>query len=360
MTNEPPRGDGGAPSGSPYPPPDNPYQQPGQQPQPYVQQQPDQGYDYQPPPQPAYLQPGQPPQQPQQSPYAPQQAPSPYQPAPQQQQPLPLPPPPMQPGPAERHNPAFDGPLPDAPADNPPLQWGTPLSAAAPAPKAAGPPPLSRLAVVALILGALAGVPALVAVLLEKDVGNWVLVGTLAGLGGLAMLLGLIALIRCRGGRRRGAALAVVGMVLAALWGAGAAVAVVLNSSPEARDTSGKIVRKGDVDVTSLKVGDCLEKLTAANQVGKVTGLPCTSNHEGEVFHTFTAAGGDKFPGDKPVTDEAGTQCVEKAKTALKPDDAKKAKVAFLKPVEAGWGKGQKQITCVAVMPAALGRSVLK
>jgi hypothetical protein len=359
MTNEPPRGDGGAPSGSPYPPPDNPYQQPGQQPQPYVQQQPDQGYDYQPPPQPAYLQPGQPQQPPQQSPYAPQQAPSPYQPAPQQQ-PLPLPPPPMQPGPAERHNPAFDGPLPEAPADNPPLQWGAPLSAAAPAPKAAGPAPLSKLAIVALVIGALAGVPPLVAVLLEKDPGRWVLLGSLGGATALALLLGLISLIRCRGGRRRGAPLAVAGMVLAALWGAGSAYAVLQNSAPEARDAAGKIVRKGEVDVTSLKVGDCLEKLTAANQVGKVTGLPCTTNHEAEVFHTFTAAGDDKFPGEAEVTKEANAQCVEKAKTLLKPDDAKKAKVAFLKPVEAGWKKGQKQVTCVAVMPAALGRSIRK
>jgi hypothetical protein len=357
MTNEPPRGDGGAPSGSPYPPPDNPYQQPGQPPQPYVQQ-PDPGYDYQPPPQPAYLQPGQPAQQ-QQSPYAPQQqAPSPYQPA--QQQPLPLPPPPAHPGPADRHNPAFDGPLPDAPADSPPLQWGSPLSAAAPAPKAPGRPPLSRLAVIALVLGALAGVPVLVAVILEWNPGRWVLLGSLGGTAALALLLGLIGLIRCRGGRRRGAPLAVIGMVLAVLWGAGSAFAVLQNSAPEARDASGKIVRKGDVEVTSLKVGDCLEKLAAANQVGKITALPCTSNHEAEVFHTFTAGGGDKFPGEQAVKDEATTQCLEKAKTALKPDDAKKATVAYLKPIEAPWGKNQKQLTCVAVMPAPLGRSVRK
>ena len=387
MTTEPHRGEGGpppgqtppgAPPGSPHAASDDPYQQPGQppqpyvdpaqpyaqQPQPYAQQAPQQPYaqqpqqpyapqpyvqpapaaeppyDWQPPPQPGYLQ------------GAPQQAPSPYQ--------QPLPPPPGGPSPDPGRRPAFDGPLPDAPPDNPPLQWGAPLSAAAPAPKAPGRPKLSVLAVVSLVIGALAGLPALVAVLLEKDPGRWVLLGALAGGTGLALILGLIALIRCRGGRRRGTAFAVTGMVLAALWGAGAAYAILVNSAPEARDTTGKVVRRGDVPVTTLKVGDCIEKWSVAGSVGDVTVVPCTTNHDAEVFHTFTATGGDKFPGDTPVGSEAATQCLAKAKTALKPDDAKKAKTAFFKPVSASWGKGQKQVSCIAVMPAPLGRSVRK
>jgi len=365
-------------------PPQPQYQQPGQQPgyqpqpyeqqpqQPYVQPQqppqqqpyaqpagpPQNPYDYQPPPQPGYLQ-GAPPQQapyqqPQQ-PYQPQQqAPSPY------EQPLPPPPAPdpRQQDPS-RHR-SFVGPLPEAPADNPPLQWGTPLSAAAPPPKAPGPRPFSKLAAVSLVLGAIAGIPALVAVLLEKDLGRWIMLGVLGGGTGLALVLGLVALVRCRGGRRRGAPLAVLGIVLAALWGAGSAYTIFENTQPEARDASGKVVREGSVPVTSLKVGECIKKWATATSVGDVTILPCTSNHDAEVFHTFTATGSDKFPGDQAVGTEAATQCLEKAKTALKPDDLKKAKTAYFKPVEASWGKNQKQITCIAVMPAALGRSVRK
>jgi hypothetical protein len=256
---------------------------------------------------------------------------------------------------------SFDGPLPDAPADSPPLQWGTPLSAAAPAPKAPPKPKVSKLAVLALILGALAGVPVLVAALLEKDLGRWAMFGPLAGGCGLALILGLVALMRTRSGKRRGSVLAVIGIVLAAAWGAGAAyVYLQVINKPEARDSAGKVVRKGDVPVTSLKVGECIEKWEVTNTIGTVTILPCTSNHDAEVFHTFTATGSDKFPGDKAVTDEATTQCVAKAKTALKPDDLKKAKIAFLKPVEASWGKKEKQITCVAKMDAPLGRSVRK
>ena len=340
----------GQPGQQPYAPqPGQPYAQPGQPT--------DRPYDYQPPPQPGYLQGG----PSQQAPYPPQQqfppqpAPSPYE--------QPLPPPPAQPdrlrSDPSRHA-SFDGPLPDAPADNPPLQWGTPLSAAAPAPKPPGRPPLSTLAVVSLVAGGLTGVPALVVVLFKLDLSTTVLLSTLGGLGGLALVLGLISLVRCRGGRRRGAGLAVTGIVLAAVWGAGAAAVVVLSNKPEARDASGKVVREGDVPVTSLKVGECIKKWAVAGTVGDVTVLPCTMNHDAEVFHTFTATGTDKFPGDAAIVGEAATQCLEKAKTALKPDDLKKAKTAYFKPVEAGWGNKQRQIACVAVMPAALGRSIRK
>jgi hypothetical protein len=185
--------------------------------------------------------------------------------------------------------------------------------------------------------------------------------GVLVGGFGLALVTGLVALLRGRRTHKRGMALAAVGMVLTALWGAGITyVSLDVLSKPVARDAAGNVVRRGEVLVTSLRVGDCIEKWAVTNQVGRITVIPCTSNHDAEVFRTFTATGTGKFPGDKAVTDEATTQCVATAKTALKPDDAKKAKLAFLKPVEASWAKGQKQVTCVATMPAPLGRSVRK
>jgi hypothetical protein len=155
--------------------------------------------------------------------------------------------------------------------------------------------------------------------------------------------------------------LAAIGMLLTAAWGvAGAYLYLNVLSKPVARNAQGVVVRRGDVLVTSLRVGDCIEKWATTTTVGNVTVVPCTTNHDAEVYYTFTATGGSTYPGDKTVTDEATTQCLAKAKTALKAADAKTAKVAFLKPVDASWKGGQKQVTCVAKLPAALGRSVRK
>ena len=418
MTSEPPAGEGGPTPGqgpaparphpsaaSPYQPGTSPYDQAyppaqAQQPSGYPPQQP--GYP-QPEQQPGYPQPGYPqPQQPgypsqqqppgypqqqpgypsaapqqgypdQQSPYAAQQASpyappqggaaqSPYQPspdagggayggpaAPSQRSGYPGGPPSGGPGagdpggsrglggPGAQGRPgSFDGPLPDAPADTPPLQWGQPLSSSAPAPRSKGPKPLSKLAVVSLVLGFLGG--------------------------GLGLILGLVALLRIRRTGKRGAPLAVGGIVLAVAWAAlvGYVYVAVINA-PQARDTpGGPVVRRGEVLVTDLRVGDCIEKWAVSNSIGKVTVVPCTFNHDAEIFHTFTAGGAGAFPGDKAVTDEANTQCTTKAKTGLKPDDLKTAKIAFLKPVQASWDKNEKQVTCVATTPAPLGRSIRK
>jgi hypothetical protein len=294
--------------GSPYDLPP----QPGQQPPQYPAQQPAQYPAQYPPAQPQY-----PPQYPPAQPQYPPQYPS--------AQPQ-YPP----------HRPSFDGPLPEAPQDTPPLQWGQPLSAAAPAPKAPPPPPVSKLAVVTLVIGLIPGV-------------------------GLSLLLGLIALLRLRSTHKRGALLAVIGMVAGTAWVAFEAyVYLEVLSKPVARDAKGVVVRKGDVLVTTLRTGDCIEAWAIKNAIGSVTVVPCTMNHDAEVFYTFTATGGKDFPTDKAVTGEATTQCVAKSKTSLSPADLKTAKVAFLKPVEASWKKNEKQITCVAKLASPLGRSVRK
>jgi len=317
MTIEPPRGEGSGPVPG-QTPPGAPYASP------YGQQS-GQPYGQQPPGQPYAPQPGQQPYPPPQ-PYAPPSN-SPY------AQPYPPPQPPAHPDPGQR--PSFDGPLPDAPADAPPLQWGAPLSAAAPAPKPPPPPTVSKLSIVTLVLG------------------------FLGGAGGLALITGLVALLRMRSTHKRGTALAVAGMLLGTAWlGLGAYVYLEVLSKPVARDASGVVVRRGDVAVTDLRVGDCIEKWTVGNQVGSVVAVPCTTNHDAEVFFTMTATGGAKYPGDAAVTTQATTQCLAKVKTGLKAADAKTAKVAFFKPVADSWAKGQKQITCVAKLPAPLGRSV--
>jgi hypothetical protein len=236
-------------------------------------------------------------------------------------------------GPLPDPPPRPDGPLPDPPIQQPGLQWGLPVGAPTPPPRAPGRPTVSRLAVVTLVLGVLGGI-------------------------GLTVILGVIALLRIRTTHKRGAALAVIGMILPFITVIGGFV--IYNKvlpGVAVRDASGKIVQPGDVAVTTLRIGDCIEHWATSNTVGTVKGVPCTASHDAEVFHTFTMAG-TAYPGDAQVTAQATTQCQGKVKTAVKAADAKTARVALITPVASSWKRGDKQVACVAVASAPLTRSV--
>jgi hypothetical protein len=175
----------------------------------------------------------------------------------------------------------------------------------------------------------------------------------------VTVILGAIALVRIRSSHKRGAALAVIGMILPFLWvGAGYLIYTKVLPTVAVRGADGKISEAGDLAVNDLRIGDCIEKWATADAVGTVRVVPCTASHDSEVFHTFVPPGDKTYPGDDSITAQATTQCVDKAKTALKPADAKTARVALITPRQASWGRGEKQVACIAVSPAALTRSI--
>jgi hypothetical protein len=145
--------------------------------------------------------------------------------------------------------------------------------------------------------------------------------------------------------------------VLAVLWGGGSVLGDAEGAEPGPRDATGKVVRKGLVGVTSLAVGECVETWVVTSTARKVTVLPCSMRHDAEIIHTFTATGGDTYPGDGAISAQAGAQCLAAARTAVTPGDLAKASIAYLAPLGASW-KSQRRIACVAVMPAPLSRSV--
>jgi hypothetical protein len=265
-------------------------------------------------------------------------------------------PPPAPGAPGSGLPPAPDGndllPLPDRPssgwADNlpepppdaqPVLQWGDPTPAPAPPPRPAPPGPLNKLAVATIVLGAL---------------------GALIVTAAAALVTGALALSRLRTSNERGKGLAVGGMVLAVAWVALAALVYVnVLSQPPLRDGKGVVTRKGDLAVTQLQVGDCIEKWALSTEVSKVTVVPCTTAHDAQVFHAFKVTG-TEFPGDGPIRDQASTQCSDKLKTTIKEADRKKIQLAVFKPIAASWKRGEHGVACVAVESGgAVTRSIM-
>lgn len=226
--------------------------------------------------------------------------------------------------------------LPDPPTGTQPaLKWGDPTPASAPPPRPGRPPPYSRLAVATLGLG------------------------VFLGGAGLALVTGAVALLRLRTSRKRGQGLAVSGMVLAVAWTAlGALVYTNVLSRPPLRDATGKVTRRGDIAVTQLLVGDCIERWTSTAKIDKVTVVPCTTAHNAEVFHTFDVTGKD-FPGDGPISEQASTQCLDNLKTTIKEVDRKTIQLAVYKPIATSWKHGEHAVACVAVQSSGtISRSI--
>jgi hypothetical protein len=174
-----------------------------------------------------------------------------------------------------------------------------------------------------------------------------------------ALVTGALALSRLRRSNERGKGLAVGGMIFAVAWIALVALVYVnVIAQPPLRDAKGVVIRKGDVAVTQLQAGDCIENWTPTTEVGKVTVVPCATVHNAEVFHTFEVTG-DEFPGDGPIRDQSSTQCLDKLKTTIKEADRKKIEIAVFKPIATSWKRGEHNVACVAVQSdGTINRSI--
>lgn len=97
-----------------------------------------------------------------------------------------------------------------------------------------------------------------------------------------------------------------VGVVLAALTGC----ASLLPGSQDAqRDEVGQVTEDANIDIFSLKVGDCMPMSSASGLISEASVVPCSDPHAEEVFHEITLDDGD-FPGDETIDEQAETGCV--------------------------------------------------
>lgn len=169
----------------------------------------------------------------------------------------------------------------------------------------------------------------------------------------LGLVLGVVAFIRSRGGNRKGAGLALVGLALSIVWAAGAgyAAATMLDrqGGPE-RDARGEVTAPAEAAPDALKVGDCIAGM-AEGEVDSVKAVPCADpSSEGKVYAIFDLADGD-WPGETKADELAGAGCTSRYEKAGAPE-GDEAEIFFLRPTRERWGLGDREVTCV-VTPAA-------
>lgn len=102
--------------------------------------------------------------------------------------------------------------------------------------------------------------------------------------------------------------------VLAALGLLGAGCASTGDDDATTRDESGEIVGEGEIGAFRIKVGDCLGAIDGGSQIETAQGVPCTGEHQYEVYHSFDIPDGD-FPGDSAVSTSAQDGCLAEFET---------------------------------------------
>lgn len=96
-----------------------------------------------------------------------------------------------------------------------------------------------------------------------------------------------------------------------ALSGCGALGNLIGGGSDAQRDEdSGQVTEESDIDIFSLKVGDCMPTSdTSGAEIEDTTVVPCSEPHTDEVFFEFELGDGD-LPSDEEIQGEVEAQCV--------------------------------------------------
>ena len=141
---------------------------------------------------------------------------------------------------------------------------------------------------------------------------------------------------------------------------AAAAAAAGCNLLEPARDESGQVQKEANVGVTTVRTGDCIEKLEEAEVVSNMRVVPCTTPHEGEVFHSFELPAGD-YPGEEELRVAAEKQCDPAFGTFVgKPVDESKLTYYSYTPDKATWDSGDRRARCVITDPAGMESKSLR
>jgi len=110
---------------------------------------------------------------------------------------------------------------------------------------------------------------------------------------------------------RRALALAGTAVALSiALSGCSAINDLIGGGNDAQRDEeTGEVTEGSNIDIFSLKVGDCMPASDTSGEITDADVVPCSEPHADEVFFEFELEDGD-LPTDEEITAEVEAQCV--------------------------------------------------
>jgi hypothetical protein len=138
-------------------------------------------------------------------------------------------------------------------------------------------------------------------------------------------------------------------VVVVGLFVIGGVVAWFTDAS---RAPSGEITKAGDMTMSDLRVGDCFDlKDPNVDEIEEVRALPCTEEHEFEVFYADALPSGG-YPVDAAFDAFFEEQCVPAFATYVgTPYGESELEVFWVVPTNAAWDDGDRTVQCAVYHP---------
>jgi hypothetical protein len=117
------------------------------------------------------------------------------------------------------------------------------------------------------------------------------------------------------------------------------------------RDADGSISSAGTLSVYDLRVGDCFDENSDADEIVSVDARPCDEAHEYEVYHDAQVSSAS-YPGDAFWDGVFVDECVGAFQAYVgEPYETSAIYATWYIPSEESWADGDRIITCVLYDP---------
>lgn len=139
-----------------------------------------------------------------------------------------------------------------------------------------------------------------------------------------------------------------------ALSGCSALNGIMGGGNDAQRDEDDNVTEEANIDVFSLKVGDCMPASDSTGEITDVDVVPCSEPHTDEVFFEFELADGD-LPSDDEIMAEVEAECVP-AFTEFVGIDYYESTLDFwwMTPTEDTWTQANDRLVqCIIYQPDA-------
>lgn len=166
----------------------------------------------------------------------------------------------------------------------------------------------------------------------------------------LAVVFGIVGLVRTKAHARRGRWMAVLGLVLALGWTVVVVSVVVARHAGQAsRASDGSVTKAGTISPYDIRVGDCTTMHSGTTKIHSITVVPCSQLHNAQAFGDVTATDAS-YPGPAALQQESVNLCLPKARAFLGVTVSGLGLGAFY-PSSAAWHDGSRTLHCVLFDP---------
>jgi hypothetical protein len=159
----------------------------------------------------------------------------------------------------------------------------------------------------------------------------------------LAIVFGIVALVRSRRTGGRGKVMASIGIVLGVTW-IGLTVLFIVAAVNGANNGN----------IGSVRTGGCFDSTQQGAISAQVHFTSCTQPHNGQVVGTFVLSGGSAWPGRPVISHEASTGCSAMLSSVLQQHSLGSGiRWLYYYPDSRSWSSGDRSASCLLTDPNA-------